>query len=177
MRMEDWFYQRLNGIVRVIVVGMLGYAGLVFFVRWSGKRSLAKMNSYDLVVTVAMGSMLGNVVLNRGIPLIEGLTGFAILIGLQFLGTWLSTRSATVRNALTAEPTIVFLHGNWVEHAMKRERLTKDQVTSAMRARGAGYLREVDAVVLEANGDLSCLLRKDLQRDDAPSLGPSTLPS
>jgi uncharacterized membrane protein YcaP (DUF421 family) len=50
---HSWF-----GLLRVLVVGTLAYAGLVVFVRISGKRTLSKMNAFDFVVTVAMGSTL-----------------------------------------------------------------------------------------------------------------------
>ena len=55
MLFQDW-----GGIVRTVVVGSLAYVTLVLFLRVSGKRTLAKLNAFDLVVTVALGSTLGN---------------------------------------------------------------------------------------------------------------------
>ena len=48
---------------RVLVMGVLGYAGLIVILRVTGKRTLAKMNAFDLVVTVSLGSVLAAAVL------------------------------------------------------------------------------------------------------------------
>lgn len=52
------FFDGWSDLLRILVVGSLAYAGLVGFLRVSGKRTLAKMNAFDLVVTVALGSTL-----------------------------------------------------------------------------------------------------------------------
>jgi uncharacterized membrane protein YcaP (DUF421 family) len=51
---------------RVLLAGVLAYAALVLLLRTSGKRTLSKMNAFDLVVTVALGSLLGSVLLFQG---------------------------------------------------------------------------------------------------------------
>ena len=51
----NMFYDGWEGIARTLVVGFLTYAGLVVTLRWSGKRTLSKMNALDLIVTVALG--------------------------------------------------------------------------------------------------------------------------
>ena len=51
MFFDSWF-----GLLRVLVVGALAYAALILFLRVSGKRTLTKLNAFDLVVTVALGS-------------------------------------------------------------------------------------------------------------------------
>ena len=57
------------GLGRVIVAGILAYAGLILLLRISGKRTLSKMNAFDLVVTVALGSTLATVLLSRSVAL------------------------------------------------------------------------------------------------------------
>lgn len=86
------FFDSWQGLGRVVVVGILAYAALVFFLRVSGKRTLTKMNAFDLVVTVALGSTLATVLLSKDVALAEGLIAFAVLIALQFAVTWLSVR-------------------------------------------------------------------------------------
>ena len=68
-----------GGVGRVLVSGAVAYVFLVVLLRWSGKRTLSKLNAFDLVVTVAMGSTLGSVVLSGEVPLAEGAAGFVIL--------------------------------------------------------------------------------------------------
>ena len=61
--MEMYFFNGWGNLLRVIVVGLLAYATLIFFLRISGNRTLSKMNAFDLIVTVALGSTLATVLL------------------------------------------------------------------------------------------------------------------
>lgn len=73
------------GSARVSIVGVLAYMALVLVLRISGKRTLSKMDMFDLVVTVAPGSTLASLVPSKNDALAEGLLAFATLIGLQFV--------------------------------------------------------------------------------------------
>lgn len=105
------FFDGWPTLVRTLVFGILAYAGLVVFLRVSGKRTLSKMNAFDFVVTVALGSTLATVLLNRSVPLADGLAAFALLIGLQFGVTWLSVRVGWLRRFVTGEPQMLFYQG------------------------------------------------------------------
>ena len=75
------------------MVGILAYAALVLSLRFSGKRTLAKMNVFDLVVTVS-GSTLATITLSNDVALAQGLLALALLITPQFAMTWSSVRWA-----------------------------------------------------------------------------------
>lgn len=83
---------------------MLAYGALVFLLRVSGKRTLSKMNAFDLIVTVALGSTFATVLLSKDVALLEGALAFALLIVLQFVLTWLSVRSKAVQGFVKSEP-------------------------------------------------------------------------
>ena len=84
---------------------------LLLLLRVSGKRTLTKMNAFDLVVTVALGSTLATVLLTKSVALAEGLTAFVLLIFLQFVLTWLSVRSRAVSRLVKSEPTLLVYQG------------------------------------------------------------------
>lgn len=84
---------------------------MVLLLRVSGKRTLTKMNAFDLVVTVALGSTLATVLLTKSVALAEGLTAFVLLIFLQFVLTWLSVRSRAVGRLVKSEPTLLVYQG------------------------------------------------------------------
>jgi len=151
-------------LVRTAVVGALAYAGLVAFLRVSGKRTLSKMNAFDLVVTVALGSTLATITLSRDVSLVQGLLALGLLIGLQFAITWSSLRWRWIRTAVTGEPSVLFHHGRFVEGALRRARVTEDEVRAAIRGGGFGTAEEVDAVVLETDGSFSVVRRTDATR-------------
>ena len=84
---------------------------LLLLLRVSGKRTLTKMNAFDLVVTVALGSTLATVLLTKSVALAEGITAFVLLIFLQFVLTWLFVRSQAASRLVKSEPTLLVYQG------------------------------------------------------------------
>ena len=151
------FFDTWASLGRVILIGTLAYAGLVVMLRVSGKRTLSKMNAFDLIVTIALGSTLATVLLNRSVPLVEGLAAFALLVGLQYVITWLSVRSDQFQDLIKAEPTVLISKGKPVPDALTRQRVTMEEIRAAMRQSGHAELNSDITVVLETDGSLSIL--------------------
>ncbi|MGE0698998.1 MAG: DUF421 domain-containing protein [Hyphomicrobiaceae bacterium] len=149
------FFDGWSGLLRTLVVGALAYASLVILLRISGKRTLSKLNAFDLVVTVALGSTLATVLLSKDVALAEGVLALALLIGLQFMIAWLSTRSTAIESAVKSEPTLLLREGRFLEQAMKRQRVTRSEVLAALRSSGIEEPVAAAAVVLETDGTLS----------------------
>lgn len=157
MNWQNMFFQDWSGIVRTIIVGALAYASLVLFLRASGKRTLAKLNAFDLVVTVALGSTLSAILLQEFISLAEGAVALGLLILLQYGVTFLSLRSQRFAKTIRSEPTLLVRDGRFLQAAMSGQRITEDEVMSAVRAEGYASVDAVQAVVLESDGSISVL--------------------
>jgi uncharacterized membrane protein YcaP (DUF421 family) len=151
---DSWF-----GLLRVVVVGVSAYALLIVMLRVSGKRTLSKMNAFDLIVTVALGSTLATVLLTDSVPLAEGAVAFALLICLQFAITWLSVRWPWFQDMIKAEPTLLVHDGRYLEAALRRQRVTREEIAAALRASGKSDLSEVHSVVLETDGSMTVIPR------------------
>jgi uncharacterized membrane protein YcaP (DUF421 family) len=93
----------------------------------------------------------------------------ALLIGLQFAITCLSVRSEVVRGFVKAEPTLLLHDGRLLKGAMRRERMTKDEMRAALRSRGVAALEQVEAVVLETDSSFSVVKRSDSDGDSGHS--------
>lgn len=150
------FYDGWQGPVRVVVVGVAAYISLVVLLRISGKRTLSKLNAFDFVVTVALGSTLATVLLSSDVALAEGVTAMALLVGLQFVVALASVRNRTVERLVKSEPTLVYRDG-FLPASMRRERVTADELRQAARGQGQSDLSEVAAIVVETDGTLSIL--------------------
>lgn len=158
----DWqsmLFQNWSGIFRTILVGILAYVTLVLFLRVSGKRTLAKLNAFDLVVTVALGSTLSAILLQESIALAEGAVALGLLILMQFLVTFISVRSHGFAKAVRSEPTLLAHDGSFCDQAMKRERITQEEALSAVRSAGGQDIESVKYLVLESDGTISAALR------------------
>lgn len=158
------FFDSWSALLRVVVVGPLAYAILVLVLRVSGKRTLAKLNAFDLIVTVALGSTLATVLLSKSVALAEGVLAFATLAGMQFAVAWLSVRSPRFSDFVKSEPTLLLRDGCFLRDAMRRQRVTENELAAALRNHGVGDAEKVAAVVLETDGTFSII-------KDGPQVG------
>lgn len=153
------FFHSWADLGRTVVVGALAYVGLVLLLRISGKRTLSKMNAFDLVVTVALGSTLATTLLSKDVSLAEGMLAFVVLIALQFVVASASVRWRPVRKIVKAQPTLLYYEDRFLDDALWDERVVSDEVVAAARAQGAISMSEVAAVVLETDGSFTTLMK------------------
>lgn len=157
------FFSSWTSLLRLVVVGVPLYVGLVVFLRISGKRTLSKMNAFDLVVTVALGSVLATTLLSKQAALLDGLAALVLLIVLQYAITWTSVRSPYVRRLVKNRPRILALRGELHAEALRRERVTEDELAAAIRDSGLADIEATFAVLLETDGTISVIPRRDDQ--------------
>lgn len=159
--LTDWLFKGWSSLLRILVVGILAYAGLLLILRISGKRTLSKMNAFDLVVTVALGSTLSTIIVSRQTGVADGLMALALLVFLQYAVARLSLRWSVFKRLIKAEPTLLFHQGNYLNQAMRQQRVNKDEVLSAIRSAGAASTDAVLAVVLEPDGSFTVIQGND----------------
>lgn len=153
-------FDNVQGLVRVAIVAILAYASLIAVLRIVGKRSLAKFNAFDLVVTVALGSTLATVLLTKDVASLEGALAFAMLALLQWLVSRASVASTLLRSLVRSRPRLLLQNGGYCIEAMRKERAISGEIDAAVRSAGIGRIDEVAAVVLETDGSLSVLARR-----------------
>lgn len=150
MLFDSWL-----ALLRVVIIGTLAYVALVTMLRITGKRTLSKMNAFDLVVTVALGSTLATVLLSKDVALAEGVIAMALLIGLQWMVAWLSVRSKAWQSIVKSEPRLLAFRGELLTEAMRSERITEEEVKAALRSKGFANLQEFHSVILETDGSVT----------------------
>lgn len=158
------FFSSADSLVKILVTGTLAYLGLIAMLRFSGKRTLAQMNAFDLVVTVSFGSTLSAVLTSRTTSLADGLAGLALLIVLQLVVAWSSLRVPFIRRLIKSEPRMLYHNGRFLKKPMENERVLKEEILQAARNQGIGSLDEIGTVVLETNGSFS-ILRSSPERE------------
>lgn len=164
------FFDSLDDLARVLIVGSVAYVSLILFLRVSGKRTLSQMNAFDLVVTVALGSTLATVLLSSEVSLAEGLLALALLVAMQYSIAWLSVRSSAVAGLAKSEPALLLYDGHILDSALRRERVTVSEVQAAVRAQGLAAPGDAFAVVLETNGNFSVISQRGEQIDGVAGL-------
>lgn len=162
------FFSNWSFLLRVLVVSISAYMLLVASLRLSGKRTLSQLNAFDFVVTVALGSTLATTILNSSIGLADGILALFLLIFLQLAVAWLSVRSNAFAKIVKSEPRCLFQKGEFLEAAMRQERVRKEEILQAVRSQGISSLTQVVAVVLETNGKMSVI--KQSRAEDLSAL-------
>jgi uncharacterized membrane protein YcaP (DUF421 family) len=160
------FFDSWTSLGRTAATGVMAYVVLVVFLRLSGKRTLSKMNAFDLVVTVALGSTLATILVSREVPLADGLVALALLIGLQYVVAWASVRSPRFENLVKSTPSLLLHRGELQEHQLRRNRVSVDEIRAAVRTAGIPDYRCAGAVVLETDGTFSVISAEHLGTDD-----------
>ena len=146
-----WFSDWMS-LVRILIIGVFGYIGLILTLRISGTRTLSKMNSFDFVVTIAIGSTFATSILQKSVALIDVLFAFALLIGLQYIVTWATVRSTKFDNIIKSSPILLYSNDDFLKKPMKKAHVTKEEVKAAMREQGFSTMEQVEFVILETNG-------------------------
>lgn len=155
------FFDSIQGLLRVSLASVAAYVWLILVLRAAGKRSLAKLNAFDLVVTVALGSTLATVLLSKDVALAEGLLALAVLALLQWVVSKMSVSWRGFGRLVRSRPRMLLEDGRYCEEALTAERITRSEVDAAVRSSGIGSLEEVAAVVLESDGTLSVIKSGD----------------
>jgi uncharacterized membrane protein YcaP (DUF421 family) len=155
MSHPPYFFESWYNVVRTVTLSIVGFAALMVLLRGSGKRTLSKLNAFDFVFVVAVGSVFASTIISKDITLIEGVASMATLIVIQVTLAELAMRFPTVERIINGKPTLLFSHGKFIPRALKKERVTEEEVRGAIRAKGVNRVEDVDAVILENDGSLS----------------------
>lgn len=158
--MDIIFFDSWESILRTTVITVLAYSALIILLRISGKRTLSSMNAFDFIVTIALGSSLATVALNKDVALTDGVLVFLLFIGLQYGITWWSVRNKSIKRKITNHPTLLIYDGKKIDSAIKKERITDEELFLAARKKGVLDLKEIDFAVLETTGSLTIIPSK-----------------
>lgn len=169
--MERILFDSWESLLRTLLIGIVAYVALVGMLRIVGSRTLSQLNAFDFIVTVALGSTLATVILSKDVPLLDGLLSFASLLILQFAISKASTRWKSFRKLVKTEPYLLFFNGSYIEAALRRHRITKDEILQMLRSKGISSVKDIDAVVLETNGKFSVIKKRPsiIKMTDQPS--------
>jgi uncharacterized membrane protein YcaP (DUF421 family) len=163
---ESW-----TSLSRTVLSTLLAYPALVLILRISGKRTLGKMNAFDLVVTVALGSTLSALVVSD-VAVADGLLALILLVGFQYVIAWASVRSQSFEKIIKSEPSLLLYRGNFRKEVMNSQRIGDGEVLAAVRIAGLPDRASAGAVILESDGSLSVIpgdaLAKGAELSDLP---------
>lgn len=153
--------QTADAAVRTAIV----YVLVVVLVRIAGRRTLAQLSGYDVVVTVATGSVLASVALPSSPTVSDGVTVILTMFGLQVLLGALRQRSEGFQRIVDFKALDVVRDGRPdLSRAPTSSQLTPEDVATLLRRKGVTDLSQVELAVLEPTGKISVLRRSSEQK-------------
>jgi uncharacterized membrane protein YcaP (DUF421 family) len=155
--MSSPWYEGWTRLAELTGVLACTYVVLVVMLRVSGKRTLAKLNAFDFVVTIALGSTLSTVAVSREVPLAEGVVVLGGLILLQYLAARAGRRWDGFGRLIKSAPTALVVDGRLREEDMAANRIRVEELGAALRKAGHASFATAACVVLETDGSFSVL--------------------
>lgn len=145
-------------IIRTVAV----YFAIAFIVRLAGKRDLAQLNAFDLVVVLLLSNAVQNALIGPDNSVLGGVLGAAVLIAVNAAVVRLVRRNDTVARLLEGRATRLAENGMWDQRALKREGLRSADLEAAVRRQGAASVADCEVVTIEPGGAIVTQLREDL---------------
>jgi uncharacterized membrane protein YcaP (DUF421 family) len=147
----------MEKVLRPIIV----YLFLVVSLRLAGKRELAQLTPFDLVVLLMLSNTVQNAIIGEDTSLIGGLIGAVALLAVNAALARLVFAHPGLARVVEGQPVVVIDHGRVDEAALRRERMTRDELEEAARRNGFATLAGVERAVLEAGGNVSLIARAE----------------
>lgn len=139
------------------------YLGLVIMLRFAGKRDLAQLNSFDLVVLLLLSNIVQNAVIGNDYSLSGGLLGAAVILVTNGIVVRVFGKSDRTARIFEGKPSVIVANGAFDTGALSRLGLRKADVVSAIRRQGADEVAEVDKAVLSPGGAIVVTLKDEAQ--------------
>ncbi|MBV7409515.1 DUF421 domain-containing protein [Maritimibacter sp. DP1N21-5] len=144
-------------LLHVVASCVVFYIFIIGLTRLSGKRTTGNMNNFDWIITVGIGSIMASGILLRNVSMLDAMVAVSALAGLQWLTTWGTLRSHRFARWVKPRPRMLLRNGHLLGDALRYERITDDEVKSALRKAGLAHCDDAAWVVIETSGELSVI--------------------
>jgi uncharacterized membrane protein YcaP (DUF421 family) len=138
----------LEKLARPVIV----YLVLVVLLRLFGKRELAQLNPFDLVVLLSLSNTVQNAIIGDDNSVTGGIIGAFGLLAINWLVVRVLFKSPRLTRALEGRSTVLIRDGRLDARAMQKESLTREELLSVVHKQGFEDFDKVHACVLEPNG-------------------------
>ncbi|BCT92109.1 DUF421 domain-containing protein [Lysobacter helvus] len=143
-------------ILRAVVV----YVVLLAMIRISGKRTMGQFTPFDVLLIVLLGNAVQNSLLGEDTSLMGGLFLAAILISLNWLVGYVSSRSRRAERLIEGEPVLLARDGKLFKRVLRRELVSENDFDEALRQNGELTMEDVAFALLETDGRISVVPKK-----------------
>lgn len=148
----------LDAIIRGLVLTVIAMFWVVLLVRINGLRSFSKMNNFDFVMTVAIGSLLAGASQSTDwLAFAQTLSAMVAMFLVQYFTALLRKSSDAFERLLQNRPLVLMRDGEFIDAALAESRVAQDDLIAKLREANVLDFAQVRAVILETTGNISVL--------------------
>ena len=141
----------------VFIRAVILYCVLIFSVRLMGKRQIGQMQLSELITALLLSELASQPLTDADIPIIYAVIPIFLLVSVEVIMSYLSTKSNIMKKILDSTPSIIIRKGQIDQREMLRMRMSMEELMGELRLKGISAVNEVDYAILEQNGQISVL--------------------
>ena len=145
----------------VVLRTLILYFSLILFLRLMGKRQVGELDISELVSALLLSEIVSLPIENADIPLSSALAPMLIIISLEIILSYALTKSELLKKLLTSKPSLLINRGVIDPKELSNSRVSLEELMSELRLKGIGEIGDVYYAILEQNGQISAILKKD----------------
>ena len=153
----------LNTFVRVSIIYIL----VLVVMRIMGKREISQMQPFELVIAIMIADLASVPMSDTGIPIFNGIIPILALLLFQLIISIINLRSIKLRQIICGKPQILVYRGKIDEKALKKEKITINELQERLRQNNIFTLGDVEYAILETSGEIS-VIQKPEKRNTIP---------
>ena len=157
-------------MLTILLRTVLVYVLLVATMRLMGKRQLGELEVSELVTTLLVSEIASLPIVDKNIPLAYALIPLVTILTLEITLSMVLVKFPRLKSLASARPSVLIRRGKLDQKEMRRIRISLDELISEVRQAGVPSLADVDYAILEQNGKISILTRKQAQAPTAEDL-------
>ncbi|MBU5616545.1 DUF421 domain-containing protein [Psychrobacter sp. TAE2020] len=165
MDWQAWLWMDWQQIVGITLSVIGFYLFLIIFTRIVGLRSFSKLSSYDLAMTVGIGSILASTVLSKSTSLLQGVFAIGMLFLLQALLSIVRRKFKPIKSLIDNQPIVLMANGEYLWDNLKKAKLSTNDIKQILRKNGIKAKSEVFAVIMETTADISVIKNNEVVPD------------
>ena len=142
----------MSFFITIAIKLALGLISLVFVINVTGKGNLAPSSAVDQVQNFVLGGLLGGIIYNSSISLLQYVVILIIWTILILLLKWLNTNVLVIKQLIDGKPVIIIKNGKLDPEACRSKGLSAADVALKLRSQGVFQLKDVKRAVIEQNG-------------------------
>jgi uncharacterized membrane protein YcaP (DUF421 family) len=146
----------LEKVLRAVLVYLFLLVGL----RLAGKRQLAQLNAFDLVVLLSISNTVQNAIIGDDNSVTGGVIGASTLLAVNYLFVWLAYRNETFDEIVEGKPTLLIDKGVLCEEAMRKQLVTLLELEMAAHRQGFRSLEQIERAELDPGGAILFLAKE-----------------